>query len=86
MRVAMRSMSRPPAKKETTAPMKPETDSRPMLWMLQFQGGAVKVCEATSWTAMLLARTIPCQRVFPGLPSKKHVTLQVEWSTSNDGE
>lgn len=38
--------------------MKPETDSKPMLWRVQFQGGAVKVCEATSWTAMLLARTI----------------------------
>lgn len=51
---AIKSMSRPPMKKEMTAPTNPEIESNPILCMVQFHGGAVKVCDATSCTTMLL--------------------------------
>lgn len=78
---AMKSTSRPPMKKETTAPTKPEIESSPMLCMVQFHGGAVKVCDATSCITMLLADVVSAlfaetRARYPILPAYEQPTDQ----------
>jgi hypothetical protein len=54
----VQSMSRPPMKNDIRAPMKPETESRPRLWIFQWYGATVKVRAEVSWIEIFLFRSV----------------------------